>query len=102
MKMQELGSNSSSNLIIKLDKLSTRAEMTSKIKFQNYFSNSAINPNKRSNLKNSQSHKNSICKQLSQIQWEFQFKRLSTKEEMSEVVSKLKDTNVTQLPNKSK
>lgn len=68
MKMQELGSNSSSNLTIKLDKLFTRAEMTSKIKFQNYFSNSAINQNKPSNLKNSPNLKNSICKQLSQIQ----------------------------------
>jgi hypothetical protein len=68
MKMQELGSNSSSNLTIKLDKLFTRAEMTSKIKFQNYFSNSAINQNKPSSLKNSPNLKYSICKQLSQIQ----------------------------------
>lgn len=64
MKMQELGSNSSSNLIIKLDKLYTRAEMTSKIKFQNYFSNLVINQNKLSNLKNSPSLKNLICKLL--------------------------------------
>lgn len=62
MKMQELGLSSNSNPITKLDKLSTRAGMTSKIKHQNYSLNSATNQSKSTHLKNSLNLKNSICK----------------------------------------